>query len=104
MLSNSELWQIINKHNNHTYLQWEIITWKTYDSLTNFYFISFFSHNTRTTQWDDPRIAAAQALFEQQNSVETLFNPGSQTLNTSTLGPPTTPNGKFMLSFFNIFI
>jgi len=66
---------------------------KIYDS--SFFFLFHYSHNTRTTQWDDPRIAAAQALFEQQNSVETLFNPGSQT----TLGPPTTPNGNWIVFF-----
>lgn len=60
------------------------------------YLYSIFSHNTRTTQWEDPRIAAAQALYlEQQSSIETLFN-GSQTLSQ----PLSPPNGNFLAISF----
>ncbi|KFB44980.1 hypothetical protein ZHAS_00012915 [Anopheles sinensis] len=54
------------------------------------------THNTRTTTWEDPRITAMQeSLFQQQSSVETLFNTGSQTLLSPTISSPTpTTNGK----------
>uniref|UniRef100_A0A182LVD1 WW domain-containing protein n=1 Tax=Anopheles culicifacies TaxID=139723 RepID=A0A182LVD1_9DIPT len=50
-------------------------------------------HNTRTTTWEDPRITAMQeSLFQQQSSVETLFNTGSQTLLSPTISSPTPTN------------
>lgn len=56
----------------------------------------FYSHNTRTTQWDDPRIQAAHAALSHGNlfstsehsSVETLFSSPTQ---LSSLG---SSNGK----------
>uniref|UniRef100_A0A2Y9D0S3 WW domain-containing protein n=1 Tax=Anopheles arabiensis TaxID=7173 RepID=A0A2Y9D0S3_ANOAR len=51
------------------------------------------NHNTRTTTWEDPRITAMQeSLFQQQSSVETLFNTGSQTLLSPTISSPTPTN------------
>lgn len=52
--------------------------------------IYYINHNTRTTTWEDPRITAMQeSLFQQQSSVETLFNTGSQTLLSPTISSPT---------------
>ena len=57
----------------------------------------FFSHNTRTTQWEDPRIQAAAAALSHGNlfssehsSVETLFSSPTPTLNS--LGSPQNGN------------
>lgn len=59
----------------------------------------FYSHNTRTTQWEDPRIqAAAEALSHgnlfssssEHSSVETLF---SSPTHLGSLG--SSQNGKF---------
>lgn len=55
--------------------------------------IYYINHNTRTTTWEDPRITAMQeSLFQQQSSVETLFNTGSQTLLSPTISSPTPPS------------
>ncbi|XP_062540481.1 transcriptional coactivator yorkie isoform X1 [Armigeres subalbatus] len=57
--------------------------------------IYYLNHNTRTTTWEDPRITAAmqqESLFQQQSSVETLFNTGSQTLLSPTISSPTPTN------------
>ncbi|XP_065086565.1 transcriptional coactivator yorkie isoform X2 [Ochlerotatus camptorhynchus] len=59
--------------------------------------IYYINHNTRTTTWEDPRITAAmqqESLFQQQqqSSVETLFNTGSQTLISPTISSPTPTN------------
>uniref|UniRef100_A0AAG5D728 WW domain-containing protein n=1 Tax=Anopheles atroparvus TaxID=41427 RepID=A0AAG5D728_ANOAO len=55
--------------------------------------IYYINHNTRTTTWEDPRITAMQeSLFQQQSSVETLFNTGSQTLLSPTISSPTPTN------------
>ncbi|XP_055535731.1 transcriptional coactivator yorkie isoform X2 [Wyeomyia smithii] len=54
--------------------------------------IYYINHNTRTTTWEDPRITALQDQFQQQSSVETLFNTGSQTLISPTISSPTPPN------------
>lgn len=55
--------------------------------------IYYINHNTRTTTWEDPRITAMQeSLFQQQSSVETLFNTGSQSLLSPTLSSPTPPS------------
>ncbi|XP_058838372.1 transcriptional coactivator yorkie isoform X2 [Topomyia yanbarensis] len=56
--------------------------------------IYYINHNTRTTTWEDPRITAAlqESQFQQQSSVETLFNTGSQTLISPTISSPTPPN------------
>lgn len=55
--------------------------------------IYYINHNTRTTTWEDPRITAMQeSLFQQQSSVETLFNTGSQTLISPTISSPTPTN------------
>ncbi|XP_053689338.1 transcriptional coactivator yorkie isoform X2 [Sabethes cyaneus] len=54
--------------------------------------IYYINHNTRTTTWEDPRITALQEQFQQQSSVETLFNTGSQTLISPTISSPTPPN------------
>ncbi|XP_055620401.1 transcriptional coactivator yorkie isoform X2 [Toxorhynchites rutilus septentrionalis] len=55
--------------------------------------IYYINHNTRTTTWEDPRITAMQeSLFQQQSSVETLFNTGSQTLISPTISSPTPAN------------
>lgn len=58
------------------------------ENLINFIDVSFFfySHNTRTTQWEDPRIQAAAAALSHGNlfsssehsSVETLFSSPTQ--------------------------
>lgn len=58
--------------------------------------IYYINHNTRTTTWEDPRITLMQeSLFQQQSSVETLFNTGSQTLISPTISSPTPPNVVF---------
>ncbi|XP_058838371.1 transcriptional coactivator yorkie isoform X1 [Topomyia yanbarensis] len=59
--------------------------------------IYYINHNTRTTTWEDPRITAAlqESQFQQQSSVETLFNTGSQTLISPTISSPTPPNVVF---------
>ncbi|XP_053689337.1 transcriptional coactivator yorkie isoform X1 [Sabethes cyaneus] len=57
--------------------------------------IYYINHNTRTTTWEDPRITALQEQFQQQSSVETLFNTGSQTLISPTISSPTPPNVVF---------
>ncbi|XP_055620400.1 transcriptional coactivator yorkie isoform X1 [Toxorhynchites rutilus septentrionalis] len=58
--------------------------------------IYYINHNTRTTTWEDPRITAMQeSLFQQQSSVETLFNTGSQTLISPTISSPTPANVVF---------
>ncbi|XP_058456285.1 transcriptional coactivator yorkie isoform X2 [Malaya genurostris] len=56
--------------------------------------IYYINHNTRSTTWEDPRITAAlqESQFQQQSSVETLFNTGSQTLISPTISSPTPPN------------
>lgn len=85
-------------------LSLSLILWwysSTNDISLSFSFSSNLSHNTRTTTWEDPRITAAmqqESLFQQQqqSSVETLFNTGSQTLLSPTISSPTpTNNGEF---------
>ena len=65
-----------------------------------FLFLFTFSHNTRSTQWEDPRIALLQNQLFEQSSVETLFNTGSQTLNTAVSSP--TPSGKCFSIYISI--
>ncbi|CAO1400246.1 unnamed protein product [Diamesa serratosioi] len=59
--------------------------------------IYYINHNTRTTQWEDPRIQAAAAALSHGNlfssehsSVETLFSSPTPTLNS--LGSPQNVN------------
>lgn len=67
-----------------------------------FFLFSFYSHNTRTTQWEDPRIQAAAAALSHGNlfsssehsSVETLF---SSPTHLSSLG---SSNGKNKLTTY----
>lgn len=79
-----------------------------------FFFLFISSHNTRTTQWEDPRIKLnAQRMLTQHQSAESLLVRSQQQLRqevnkyTATYGPQKwrerAENSFFLFSIFLLF-